>query len=268
MPRRLIQDPLRPQWRALRGWSSAELERRLFALRGQPLTSHQGSPDGGRYQSEAVIACEPPGPPVNDGPFSRARELVRRYDFSDPRIVTGHFDRSADLLGRFMLLEIKVLGLHCLCGVVVTEVKDRTDSNRTVWGFRYDTLASHIQSGSEWFVLTKDHQTGEVQLRIEALWCEGQLGNGMHRLGFQLIARRYLRAWHRLAYIRLRTRLNARGLPALPRGERLVHVGLPLPASPYIEALTGLRPPPEIGLLEIAVDQPWPLPAALAVGER
>jgi uncharacterized protein (UPF0548 family) len=267
VPRRLIQDPMRPQWRLLRGWSSAELERRLPALRGQPLTSDQALPDGARYHSEAVIAREPPGPPLPDGPFMRARELVRRYDFSDPRIVTGHFDRSADLLGRLMLLEIKVLGLRALCGVVVTDVKERTDHERTVWGFRYDTLASHIQAGSEWFVLAKDHATGEVQFQIEALWRGGQLPSALQRAGFQLLAGRYLRAWHRLAYIRLRARLDARGLPALPRGERLVHVGLPLPAPP-VEALAGLLPPPEMELREETVDQPALLPAALAVGGR
>ena len=267
MPRRLIQNPLRPEWRLLRGWSSAELERRLPTLRGQALTSDQACPDGARYHSEAVIACEAPGPPLPDGPFMRARELVRRYDFSDPRIVTGHFDRSADLLGRLMLIEIKVLGLHVLNGVVVTDVKDRCDEARTVWAFRYDTLASHIQVGSEWFALSKDHDTGQVQFRIEALWREGHLPRALQRAGFHLLARRYLRAWHRLAYIRLRARLAARGLPALPRGERLVHVGLPLPAPP-VEVMAGPLPPPEIGLQEMTEDQPALLPAALALSGR
>jgi uncharacterized protein (UPF0548 family) len=263
----LIRDPLRPQWRLGRGWSSAELERRLPALRGEPPTAHQAGPDGARYRSDAVIGREPPGPPLPDGAFSCARELVRRYDFSDPRIVLAHFDRSVDLLGRFMLLEIRVLGLHSLCGVVVTAVKDRVEADRTVWGFRYDTLASHIQAGWEWFVLTKNHVTGEVQFRIEALWREGQLPSALHRTGFHLLARRYLRAWHRLAYIRLRLRLESRALPALPRGERLVHVGLPLPAPP-IEALAGSRPPSEIELCEVTVDQPALVPGALVVGER
>ncbi len=267
MPRRLIQqDPLRPQWRALRGWSSADLERRLAVLRGQRPASTPSGRDGGRYQSEAVIARERPGPPLPDGPFERARELVRRYDFSDPRIVIGHFDRSADLLGRLMLLEIKVLGLRALCAVVVTDVKDMHATDRTVWGFRYDTLAGHLQSGSEWFVLIKDHRTGEVHFRIEAVWREARVPGALGRLGFQLLARRYLRAWHRLAYLRLRLRLRARGLPALPRGERLVHGGPPLPA-PRVEALARHQPPAWFPILEVSVERPSTVSGMFALDE-
>jgi uncharacterized protein (UPF0548 family) len=257
-------DPLRPQWRILRGWSSAELERRMLVLRNHAAPADRSSADGGLYQSEAVIACERPGLPEIDGPFERARELVRRYDFSDPRIVTGHFDRSADLLGRLMLLEIKVLGVHALCAAVVTDVKDLRARDSTVWGFRYDTLASHVQSGSEWFVLIKDHQTGEVHFRIEALWQESNRSSAMGRLGFHLLARRYLRAWHRLAYLRLRLRLEARGLPALPRGERLVHVGAPLPA-PSIEAMARPQPPAGFQMVEVSVERLAAVPGMFAL---
>ena len=240
--------PAAPEWRLGRGWSAIELERRLLALHQQPVTA---APErgGARYHSQAMVFREPPGPPLDDGAFTRGCELVRRYEFSDPRIVTGHFDGTAELLGRPILLEIKVLGLRYLCGAVVGAVADRREANRSVFGFRYDTLASHIEAGTEWFLLTKDHASGEVHFRIEALWRAGRFPNWWSRAGFRVLARRYQRAWHRLAYVRLRAALQARGLPALPRGDRLLHEGLPMPA-PAVEALAGPRPPSDIAIEE------------------
>jgi hypothetical protein len=243
-----LLDPPRAEWRFGRGWSTPELEQRLARLRLQSVTAapEQG---GARYHSEAVVFREPPGPPMPDGAFTRGRELVRRYDFSDPRIVTGHFDRGAELPGRPMLLEIKVLGLHYLCGAVVGAVADRQQADQSLFGFRYDTLASHIEAGTEWFLLIKDHASGEIRFRIEALWREGRFPNWWSRLGFQLLARRYQRAWHRLAHLRLRARLQARGLPALPRGDRLLHEGLAMP-GPSVESLASARTPTDIAIEE------------------
>jgi uncharacterized membrane protein/uncharacterized protein (UPF0548 family) len=196
-----------PEWRFGRGWRTEELTRRLAAL---PELAATGATDpaGAHYHSQAIITREPPGPVLADGPFARARELVRRYEFSDPRIVTAHFDRDGPLAGRPMLLEIKVLGLRYLCPVRVGEVHDRPEAGKTSWGFRYDTLAGHLESGWEWFLLTKDHPSGEVSFRIEARWRPGQFPNWWSRLGFRWLARRYQRAWHRLAYLRLRARLQ------------------------------------------------------------
>ena len=151
-----------------------------------------------------------------------------------------------------MLLEIKVLGLRYLSPVVVSEVRDRPGARETSWGFRYDTLAGHLESGSEWFLLSKDHDSGEIRFRIEATWRPGQFPNGWSRLGFRLLAPRYQRAWHRLAYLRLRARLSARGLPPLPAGRRLLEAGTPLPAPP-IEALAGAQSPVGIAIEEVIV---------------
>ena len=122
--------------------------------------------DGWRIErSEARIAREPPGPPRNRGAFARAREAVAAYAFTDPTIVEAHFDPRAPLRGRRMLLELKVLGLHYLCGVEVTEVRDESDAARSVFGFRYDTLAGHIERGAEWFLVEQDHATGDCPVR-------------------------------------------------------------------------------------------------------
>jgi len=218
------------EWRFARGWSETELEEQVSRIARAPLSFDPDAVAPGYgwtfYYSEAPIAREAPGPPVAGGAFERAKQAIVRYEFSDPRIVTAHLDPTTPLLGRRMLLEIKVLGLRYLCGVVVGAVREVEPEGRTVFGFRYETLEGHIESGFEWFLLTKDHETGEVWFRIQATWREGQLPNWWSRLGFRLLVRRYQRAWHRLAYVRLREIVGAgAGLAPVPRGHRLLHEG-------------------------------------------
>ncbi len=238
------------EWRFLRGWTDAELERRLrdAAASGRNFgeAEDQMTPDRGwsRHYSEAVIGYEPCGPPCPGGPFERSRPFVERYAFSDPRIVRGHFDAAAPLLGRVMLLEVRVLGLRYLNAVEVTALREHADGRRSERGFRYDTLAGHIERGCEWFLIAKDHETGAVTFRIDAGWQRGDLPNAWSRLGFRLLARRYQRAWHRLAHQRLRTLLGSSGLAPLPRGARLVHAGWPLPAPSVQATASGPAPVP------------------------
>ncbi|HEX7119887.1 MAG TPA: DUF1990 family protein [Longimicrobiales bacterium] len=222
------------EWRLFRGWSDAELEDRLARIADAPLNFDPETIGRSRgwtfYYSQAAIGRREPGPPAPGGPFERAKDAVIRYEFSDPRIVTAHVDPTTPLLGRRMLLEIKVLGVHYLCGVVVGAVREFALERRTVFAFRYETLEGHIESGFEWFLLTKDHETGKTWFRIQATWRPGQLPNWWSRLGFHLLVRRYQRAWHRLAYLRLREIVGATGLPPVPRGPRLLHAGPKLPA--------------------------------------
>src|SRR5690349_10682926 len=97
------------EWRFLRGWSEAELSSRLreVATRRRNFDDSESgmTPERGwsRHHSSAIIAKEPPGPPVDAGLFLRAWDLVRRYAFSDPRIVRAHFDAAAPLDQRPML---------------------------------------------------------------------------------------------------------------------------------------------------------------------
>jgi hypothetical protein len=157
--------------------------------------------------STEVLAREGVGAPEADGPFARARHLIAAYELSDPRIVEAHFDRTAPLSKRPMLLEIKVLGLRYLCAVVVGDVVEQADDHQTLFAFRVDTVAPHLERGSEWFRLTKSHGDGLIRFSIDALWEPGQFPNRWSRLGFALLARRYQRAWHRRAFRRLRARL-------------------------------------------------------------
>lgn len=199
------------EWRAGRGWSRDELTDRLAALgrlrRSFPEERQdEMTPDAGwrAERSESLVAREPPGPPVRDGPFERAAAAVASFDFSDARIVIGYFDPREPLLGRRMILELHVLGLRYLCGVVVARVARDADARRARYGFRYDTLEGHIERGSEWFLVTKDHDSGEVRFRIQSRWRPGDFPNWWSRVGFLLLARRYRALWLRRAHEHLR----------------------------------------------------------------
>lgn len=180
-------------------------------------------------QSNAVITHERPGPPEEDGAFERARQLVESFAFSDPRIVTGHYDPERALDGRVVLLELQSLGLHFLSPVRIGAVRSESTDEQTVFGFRFDTLPGHVEVGREWFLVAKDHVTGQVRFRIRAAWKEGDLTTWWMRIGFSVVGRRYQRAWHHLAHLRLRKMVMMAGGPrAAPVTDGLAHEGPPL----------------------------------------
>ena len=193
-----------------RGWSDREMRGYLDALKDRPVNfdtpldqmtvAHGWTVDG----SEDEIGTEPEGPPISDGVFSRAKQAIINYDFSDPSIVMGHFDPTTNPVGRDMLLELKVLGFRYLCGVRVHSVREEYEGNTSYFGFRYDTLEGHIERGFEWFLLTKDHATGGIYFKIEAHWRPGQFPDWWSKVGFKLIGERYRSLWRRRAPQRLR----------------------------------------------------------------
>ena len=175
------------------------------------------------------IGREPPGPPLPDGLFVRAKQALMNYDFSDPRIVEGHFDPKTEFVGRNILLEIKCLGLRFLNGARGFGVRDEVGEAGTIFGFRYDTLDGHIEQGYEWFLLTKDHQTGEIRFKIEAHWRLGQFPNWWSAIGFKLLGEHCREAWRHAAPMRLkRAAEKPVEVPAPPAGE-LAHRGDPKP---------------------------------------
>lgn len=216
------------EWRFARGWSHAELAERLAHIEALPRSVDEQSmdamtPDHGwrPERFESVIACEAPGPPVPDGPFARAREAVAGYRFSDPRIVRAYFDPARPLLGRPMLLELRVLGLRYLNGTVIAKVLDDADERASRFGFRYDTLRGHLERGAEWFVVEKDHARGDVRFCITSRWQDGDFPNWWSHIGFDLLAPIYRARWLRRSHERLRAIANApTENAALARGER------------------------------------------------
>lgn len=239
------------EWRFARGWTDAELEQRLAEAPGLSrnfdASEEEMTPQHGwnRHFSESVIARSETGSPFPGDTFDRAWELVAGYAFSDPRIVAAHFDSSAPLLDRHMLLEVRVLGLHYLSAVVVGATHVHGSAIRSVRGFRYDTLEGHLERGSEWFLLTKEHRTGEIKFRIQAAWRAGDLPNAWSRVGFRMLVRRYQRVWHRLAHLRLRAMLGSTGLAPLPDAKRLVREDAGLVRAP-LDAISRAPPYPEL----------------------
>ncbi len=221
------------EWRYGFGWTEKELEARLARVKSAGLNFPMTGPESQegknwrRYYSESIIAKEKPGPPIAEGPFYIAWKAIKEYQFSDPGIVVGHFNPNDPVDGRSMLLELKVLGLRYLCGVRVTAVREEHRHNETQYAFRYETLEGHIEVGSEWFFLTKRHDSGEIWFRISASWRPGHFPNWWSRVGFEMVGRRYQLAWHRLAYLRLRQIVgdHGRDLVPIPYGEKLVHTG-------------------------------------------
>lgn len=221
------------EWRIARGWTKKEIADRLELLEDLHLNFRAAQSEmttaGGwnHYRSEAIIAREPPGEPVEEGPFRRAEVAVANYHFSDPEIVIGHFDADSRLLGRRMLLEMKVARtLRYLAGVVVGAVRFEEQDGRYTFGFRYDTLEGHIERGSEWFLLGKDLATGEIDFRIEASWLPGDFPNWWSRVGFHWLGPRYQRRWHHEAHWRL-FRIAHRGMHTSPSVDELgvAHAG-------------------------------------------
>lgn len=197
------------EWRFLGGWTGEGLDRRLRRLDELPSSAPGGfdamPPEEGwrEVRSTAVVGREEPGPPRPGGAYERAWKAVEGFAFSDPGIVTAHFDPEVPLAGRRMLLELRVLGLRYLAGTVVGAVRDETGGDATVRGYRYDTLRGHIEEGAEWFLLVKDHGSGEVRFDVHARWRPGDFPNRWSRAGFHLLGPRYQKRWHRRAHRRL-----------------------------------------------------------------
>jgi len=213
------------EWRWWNSWPSEAVRARLEQVRRAPLNFDEAREDemtGERgwhhYDSEAVIAYDT----GTDQRFQRARVALANYQFSDPSIVVAHFEPDSPLLGRRMLLEIQVLGLHYLCPVVVNRIREEPD----VFGFRYDTLEGHIERGVEWFLLTRT-DNGAIRFRVEARWRTGPFPNWWSRIGFLVLSGYYQRKWHRHAHRRL-SLLAHSGSTLRPRADSvgLTHQGV------------------------------------------
>jgi uncharacterized protein (UPF0548 family) len=152
--------------------------------------------DSGWYVDDVrrALPSEPPGDPVPGGSWDTARQIARDYDFADPSIVEGIFDRDEPLEDRTMLL---VLHLHALRIHVGVRVGDVYDENREldghrgrVFGWNYRTLQGHVEKGQMDWQVWKFPDTGEVLFRISSFSRPAGGGNLLVRIGFRLIGRR------------------------------------------------------------------------------
>lgn len=141
-------------------------------------------------ESSAFIATEPSGPPVRGGPWDIACTLVREYEFADPRIIRAVYRPDSELLGRDMLLEARFAGLRFYVGVRVTQVVDGYRDGKRAWGWAYQTLEGHLEQGRLLYEVTKDEQSGEVQLVLSAYSRRAPIANPVIRAGFEIFGRR------------------------------------------------------------------------------
>ncbi|WNZ62531.1 DUF1990 family protein [Myxococcus sp. MxC21-1] len=230
------------EWRWFSGWTEEEMVPRLARARtlarNFPEVSGEMTLQGGWSQvhSESVLGRESPGRPVPGGLFERAQQVLETFDFSDPRIVAWHFSDEEPMQGRTVLLELRALGqqLRYLCGVRVGGTREEHDEGCSVFGFSFETLHGHIEAGREWFLLKKEHESGEVRFHIEAAWRPGQFPNWWSRLGFAMVAPRYQRAWHRLTHVRVRELAlkHPELVGQLASHGRLAHAGHALGTAP------------------------------------
>ena len=89
--------------------------RRLAALRGLPVNFDPDAPhpesEGWRIDEyREALPSEPPGPPVDGGPFRIAQTLLCNYRVADRSMVRAYYDEDAPLEGRDMLLELRFGG--------------------------------------------------------------------------------------------------------------------------------------------------------------
>jgi uncharacterized protein (UPF0548 family) len=203
--------PLTTPWQIGRGWPEPALRSQRAALASRAASRAADPPTGtepaATWTAERVrapLGHEPPGLPLPDGLFARARRALQEYRFADPRITRGHFDPASPLLGRDILVEVRVLLIHLLVGLRIGAVLDEADEQETRLGIRLDTLQGHILDGAEWIEIAKDHRTGTIWLRIAVRWRPGRLPAWWMGLGLRLFGHTIQARWRRQALRRLR----------------------------------------------------------------
>jgi uncharacterized protein (UPF0548 family) len=204
-------------------------EAALERLRGAPL-NFEPQPLGpytpGRgWHADALsqrLPGEAPGDPVAGGPWRIARRIVEEYRIADPAIVRATWDPGAPLLGREILLQLRLYRiLHAWAGVRVTRVwdEDRAVDGRParVFGYEYATLRGHVEMGRMDYEVWKWGDDGAVEFRLHSHSRASGEGAPWVRLGFRLFGRRQqLRFYRRCCERIARLTAGELGLPDDP----------------------------------------------------
>jgi hypothetical protein len=169
---------------------------------------------------ETDLPAEAPGPPAAAGSFAAAQDVLRRYAFPPPDLITGIFSPDGPLEKRIMVLRAQFLFFKFYFGVRVSGVtdeaaRDTPEGPERVWGYGYRTLEGHFERGQIDFTIHKNLQTGTVQFRIHAVSQSGQIRNPFYWVGFKLFGRMLQRKFARESLRRMRELVAA----ALEKGE-------------------------------------------------
>ncbi|MGI8623852.1 MAG: DUF1990 family protein [Solirubrobacteraceae bacterium] len=170
------------------------------ALNYDPDAPHREA-DGWRFDDVSQrLPGEPPGEPVEGGPFRVAQKLLHEYRVVDPAMVRATYDHDAPLAGRDMALELRFgpLRLHVGCRVgEVTDARRLVDGRSVhVWGWPYRTLEGHIEQGEMNWEVWKWLDSGEVEFRIHSFSRNADARNVLVNLGFRLVGQ-----WQRRRYL-------------------------------------------------------------------
>jgi uncharacterized protein (UPF0548 family) len=188
----------------------------------QPLEAY--TPELG-WHADALsqrLPSEAPGDPAPRGAWHVARRLMEDYRMADPRLVRATWNPRAALLGREMLLELRLYRIFSVrAGVRVTRVWDeeRVVAGRRarVFGYEYATLQGHVEMGRMDYQLYKWRDEGAVEFRLHAHSRASEDGAPWVRLGFRLFGRREQVRFFRRCCERIASLTSEQlGLPCAP----------------------------------------------------
>ena len=120
------------------------------------------------------MPAEAPGAPAPAGTFAAAQNVLRRYGFPSPNLITCYFDPRQPLEKRIMVLRAHFLVFNFYFGVRVADVVDEAaefipspsgapgPGSERVWGYGYRPLEGHFERGQINFSVHKNLRTGAV----------------------------------------------------------------------------------------------------------
>ncbi len=161
------------------------------------------------------LPSEPPGEPIADGSWQRAKTIIQNYEFPDPGLITGIFVPDDPLDERIMILRARFLIFTFLFGVKIVDVReevreiDKRGAAR-VWGYSYQTLKGHFERGEIRFEILKFIDSGEVEFRVHAYSHSAEIENVLYKIGFWVFGRRLQRRFARTSLSRMQQLVIAR----------------------------------------------------------
>jgi uncharacterized protein (UPF0548 family) len=176
-----------------------------------------------RWHRDALaqeLVGEAPGDPEPGGSWAVARRLLTEYRVADPAMVRARW-RGEALLGREMELKLRFRRLLWVrAHVRVRRVWDEERDGARVFGYEYETLPGHIETGVMDYEVYKWLADGRVEFRLHARSRPSGEGPWWARVGFRLVGRReqvrfYYRCCSRIAEL-VAAELGAPGAPRPP----------------------------------------------------